>query len=55
MGRTVIATSTHPTRLAALTAAHQARAWQGYQSASVIDCGGVWLLSVRLAYPVFED
>ena len=50
----MISTSTNQTRADALAAARLARSWPGYQSATVIDCGGLWLLAVALSYPAME-
>ena len=49
------AISTHQTRQEALQAAFACQAWQGYAGHSLSDCGGLWLLTVRLTYPSIEE
>ena len=53
-GADMTCTSTHRTRQEALGAAIAAQAWQGYVGHSLSDCGGLWLLTVRLTYPPLD-
>ena len=50
----MIATSTHRTRQDALQAAFACKEWQGYAGHSLSDCGGLWLLTVRLTFPPLD-